>query len=454
MSQTSPLERHAESISAAAKSISAYCRLTGHPQPDFDSKTKSLAIPPDAPQHVHNARHIITSATTKIQQSVTEPCEYLQKLAIHSQYLSCIQWLCGFQVLACIPLEGSVLYSEIAEIAGVPEAQLRSVARMMMTSNFLYEPRLGELAHSTLSAHFVTDPALLDSAVFMTDVSMPAAAKLARATEIFGATEQRNQTALNVAFETEMPFYKFVAQSPKMEKQFAAYTKNVTTNEETNIKHLLTGFSWSALNEATVIDVGAYSYDASIALALAYPKLRFVVQGQHEILSASTSQLYQQSESVRTRITTQGHNVFTPQHVKGPDVYLLRMITYESPAAEACTILHNHLDVLRANPNARLVLVVSILPTPGSIDANEEALLRVRDLTWMQVSNGRERELSDFMELFAMAGDREGRLVLKNQTRPPGSAMSILEVVYQSRCGDGPDGRPTNGLIAREQQAF
>ncbi|KAK4981710.1 hypothetical protein LTR28_002986, partial [Elasticomyces elasticus] len=83
MSQKSPLERYAEAVSAAAKCISAYCRSTGHPQPDFDSKTRSLVIPPDAPQHVHNARHTIASATTKVQQSVTEPCEYLQKLAIH-----------------------------------------------------------------------------------------------------------------------------------------------------------------------------------------------------------------------------------------------------------------------------------------------------------------------------------------------------------------------------------
>jgi 6-hydroxytryprostatin B O-methyltransferase len=170
-------------------------------------------------------------------------------------------------VLACIPLEGSVLYSEIAQITVVPEAQLRSVTRMMMTSNFLCEPRPGELAHTTLSAHFVTSPALLDSAMFLTDVIMPATAKLAKATERFGATDQRNQTALNVALDTNMPFSDVLAQAPKLQRQFAAYMRNIATNDETSVNQLVAAFDWDSIRDATVVDVRIPTHHSHLSIA-------------------------------------------------------------------------------------------------------------------------------------------------------------------------------------------
>ncbi len=322
-------------------------------------------------------------------------------------------------------------YFEVASITGVPEVQLRSVARMAMTSNFLCEPVLGELAHNAVSALFVTNPALLDWAMFMTQFSMPAAAKLVEATEKWGTTSAKNQTAVNVAFDTDLPLFDFIQQSPEMTKQFAAYMKNVTASEGTKIKHLLTGFDWAGLGEATVVDVGGSTCSASIALATAFPQLRFVVQDLPDTIANSATYLSPQPESVRTRISTQAHNFFTPQPFHGGAVYLLRMILHDWPAAEATTILKNHLDALKANPSARLLVMDTVLPVPGSIGSTEEALLRVRDLTMIQAFNSKERELGEFEDLFANAADQDGKLVLKGHCKPPGSVMSVLEVAYQ-----------------------
>ncbi|KAI9867331.1 MAG: hypothetical protein M1830_005839, partial [Pleopsidium flavum] len=302
---------------------------------------------------------------------------------------------------------------------------------MAMTSNFLCEPKLGELAHNAVSALFVTNPALLDWAMFMTQFSMPVAAKLVEATEKWGTTEQKNQTAVNIAFNTDLPLFDFIAQSPELTKQFAAYMKNVTASEGTNIKHLLTGFDWAGLSEATIVDVGGSTCSASIALANAFPKLKFVVQDLPDTVANSNTYLSPQPESVRSRISTQGHNFFSPQPFKGAAVYLLRMILHDWPAAEASTILKNHLDALRANPNARLIIMDTVLPVPGSVGTTEEALLRVRDLTMIQAFNSKERELSEFTDLFAQTCDQDGKLVLKNSVKPPGSVMSVMEVVYQ-----------------------
>ena len=69
----------------------------------------------------------------------------------------------------------------------------------------------------------------------------------------------------------------------------------------------------------------------------------------------------------------------------------------------------------------------------------EEALLRVRDLTMMQAFNSRERELGEFEELFGQTADEEGRLVLRNLVKPPGSMLSVMEVAYEPY-GPGDDG--------------
>ncbi len=100
--------------------------------------------------------------------------------------------------MACIPLDGSVPYADIATVAGVPETQLRSICRMAMTRNLLCEPKPGEVAHNAVSKTFVSNPGLVDWALFMTEFSMPTAAKLVEATEKWGNTSKKNETAFNV----------------------------------------------------------------------------------------------------------------------------------------------------------------------------------------------------------------------------------------------------------------
>jgi 6-hydroxytryprostatin B O-methyltransferase len=161
-------------------------------------------------------------------------------------------------VLACIPLDGSVLYSEIAQISLVPEAQLRRNARMMMTSDFLCEPKPGELAHTALSAKFVTSPALYDSAIFLTEVLKPAMAKSVEATERFGTTDQNNQTALNIAINNKIPFGDHLAQTPKLRRQFSAYMRTIATNDEISGDQLAGAFDWASLRDGTVVDVRTF----------------------------------------------------------------------------------------------------------------------------------------------------------------------------------------------------
>lgn len=76
------------------------------------------------------------------------------------QLLACLG---EFQVLACIPLKGSILAKDVADMAGVPETRLWRVVRITATASFLHESQPGHIAHTALSAPFVTNLSFLDA---------------------------------------------------------------------------------------------------------------------------------------------------------------------------------------------------------------------------------------------------------------------------------------------------
>ena len=129
---------------------------------------------------------------------------------------------------------------------------------MAITNNFLAEPESEQLAHSDLSAAFVTRPELLDWATYMTSTSAPTALQMIEQTETYGSSLAKNETAYNIAMSTPLPFFDHVATSQALTKRFAGYMKNVTTSDGVSIKHLVAGYDWSALGQAKIVDVSIW----------------------------------------------------------------------------------------------------------------------------------------------------------------------------------------------------
>ena len=127
---------------------------------------------------------------------------------------------------------------------------------MAMTANFLSQPSLESVAHNSISRLFVTDPGFLGWLDFMTQYSMPTAAAFADATENWGSTAEKDQTAWNVAAQTDLPFFDYFAKSSQLSSQFASYMRSVQASSGTSLQHLLTGYDWAKVDEgAVVVDV-------------------------------------------------------------------------------------------------------------------------------------------------------------------------------------------------------
>lgn len=156
-----------------------------------------------------------------------------------------------------------------------------------------------------------------------------------------------------------------------------------------------------------------------------------MVQAAPDVLVSSRTNLFDAPEAVRSRISSYSHNIYAPQLVKG-DVFLVRRIAHDVPAAEASAILRSQLAPLKASPRARAILTVPVLPLASEdVESHHEALLRMRDLTWMQVLQSKEREVQDVEDLLAQASDCEGRFMVQSRTKLPGSIISAFETVYQ-----------------------
>ena len=154
------------------------------------------------------------------------------------------------------------------------------------------------------------------------------------------------------------------------------------------------------------------------------------------MINTSKTDLTTLPEDVAKRISFQEHNFFSPQVVTDADVYLLRMILHDWPAKEATVILSNLLPALQ-KPGARIILMDTVLPAPGSASVSDEALLRVRDMTMMETFNSHERDLADWNELLAKASPG---LKLKVAKQPFGSAMAVMEVAYEGEAADDSKG--------------
>ncbi|KAL2192578.1 O-methyltransferase-domain-containing protein, partial [Corynascus similis CBS 632.67] len=345
------------------------------------------------------------------------------------QYISCLYWLCKFDIFHLIPLTGDpISYADLAVAASVPEQRLKSIIRMAMTNALFRERRGGtHVAHSAASALFARNSDAHAYATYACSRSAPMALAMATAHEFWGAdTAHPYETAYNVAFDTDLPFFDHISRDTARTREFAAYMKNVRSSEGMHLKHLVAGFRWQEIPKGgTVVDVGGSTGTSAIALAKAFPHLQLVVQDlPANAESGRKTAAETLPESVASRLSFQGHDFTQPQPVQGADVYLLRMILHDWPDDKAADVVRNIVAAMDSK-KSRILIMETVLPEPGSVPISVERIVRARDLTMMQTFNSKERSLYNFEHVLRLANPRAK---LTAVVQPLGSAMSVLEV--------------------------
>ncbi|RYP73246.1 hypothetical protein DL771_003675 [Monosporascus sp. 5C6A] len=279
---------------------------------------------------------------------------------------------------------------------GVPETELSRIVRITSTVGFLAEPRPGYIAHTVLSAPYVTQLNYLDTA--RDRVTRPG------------------------------------------KRQWPAFLRYLGDRDD-SVTEVLSRLYWLSLGNACVIDLCAQSTKAATALADLFPALHFVVQLPYAAPTGQTENgTHTNGGGVNghgERISVQRRAPGSPQTVKDAAVYMLRTpspphsLGQDRDLAEHILVeLRAHLGVLRANAAVTFVLALRPLPDPGSVGVDVEAMACVRDLSKMQLTNEREMQVGEVVQMVDNVQDGVGRLAVLNKLLSPNSATVALVVKY------------------------
>ncbi|KAI1734857.1 hypothetical protein F4680DRAFT_453588 [Xylaria scruposa] len=430
------IEGHGSQVAINIQALATYARDSPWgTSPVRESGWNSVDRDPavQVPGEVHQARRSILAHMGQLQILLEEPADFLQRLARQNQLLACLRWLIEYQVLACIPLQGSVPISEVAALTDAPEKRLAQIVQMTATSGFLCEPKPGQLAHTALSVPFVSDLNLLDASLFLTETAAPAAYEMATATRRWGPSAQIDQTAYNAAFDTPTTFFEACEQGTRLRRQWSAYLLCGMGDVEAGVRDVLTRLNWSGLGNSIVVDTAATSATLATTLAKIYPSLRFIVQ-------LSNTHEPNDNYEMRTGHIVIEQRVFgTPQHVRDAALFIARvptLYTTASISAHIRTELQAHVGVLNANRRARLLLVLpSVLRDhtwTGDSETEAVAMARLRDLAFWQLAKEGEMEMSELLDLANGVHDGGGKLAVVNKFAARHHSAFALELRYQS----------------------
>jgi hypothetical protein len=167
-----------------------------------------------------------------------------------------LKWLCESQVFACIPVQGSIAFADVAEMAGVTDLHLYRAVRMVATIGFLHEPQPDRIAHTALSLPLVEDLTVFDSIMFLLQTVLPSALQMTTAIERQSHPDGPASSAYCVAFDTSQPFQEACMEGRKLRREWMCYKQHALSLDETLSEALLRQ-DWRVLGNAIVVDVSA-----------------------------------------------------------------------------------------------------------------------------------------------------------------------------------------------------
>ncbi len=198
----------------------------------------------------------------------------------------------------------------------------------------------------------------------------------------------------------------------------------MTRNAGWDLKYLVSGYDWAALDRTrvTFVDVGGGHGAVSRALASTTSHMKFIVQDLPETASEGRELL---SASLRDRVSFQGHDFFNEQPVKGADVYFFRWIMHILSNKYCIRVLRALIPALKHG--AKVLVYEFSLGERASTERGDK-MNRDMDLVMMAMNNSCERTDRDWRDLFKRADER---FELVGFRTPEGSAMGFVEVVWK-----------------------
>ena len=254
----------------------------------------------------------------------------------------------------------------------------------------------------------------------------PAASSTITALQAHPAADDVMQTGFCVANGTvdKEPMFVTFGKDSKRAKRMGGAMKSLTGGEGYEVSYLLSGYDWDSIDKigGTVVDIGGSHGFVCVALANAYPNMKFIVQDLPKTISSAPSL----PADLASRISFQAHDFHTQQPVKGADVYFFRWILHNQADKYAINMLQQLIPALKNG--ARVVINDHCLKEAGEENQWDEKIMRTMDLVMLTLLNAKERSEDEFRKLFGEAS-KEFRFLGARRTE--GCRMGVVEAVWE-----------------------
>ncbi|KAF7563540.1 hypothetical protein G7046_g599 [Stylonectria norvegica] len=353
------------------------------------------------------ARNELIALTKELHDRVLGPREGLKTLAWDTVSYIPLNAICDFKIAEAVPRTDSISYPDLAEELHrrvgfkFSATDLRRLLRLAISNRLFYEPKPGFVAHNRTSLLLLEDEALASWVGMFTVDFLSSIAYTVEAMKKWPASEEPNQTGLNIAFNHDLPLFDHLQKDEARAKRYDMAMRSQSAREGFNVSHTVSSYPWAKLETATVVDMGGNEGFVSIALAEAYSSLSFVVQDLPGMRTPATTGTV--PDHLTSRVTLTTHDFFKPQTVVA-DAYLFRHIFHAFSDRYAIQILKALIPALRSG--ARVIINDMVLPEPGSVSAFEEKGVRTIDVLMQTVCNSRERDVEDWKFVFRQADTR------------------------------------------------
>ncbi|KAK7989502.1 hypothetical protein PG989_009817 [Apiospora arundinis] len=358
MSFPSPIER-LEQLSALVSEktqlLTDFLSTKGRNAPSLSAdELAEFPISPDDSEPF-KARMVLIEATRELHDISTDQLS--------------LQAIWEFKIAEAVPAEGYITYGELSakiqERTGkiILSSQLRVLLRHAMTNRVFREPQKGQVAHTQMSRLLATNPKSDAWVGFLTGDLFPAFPNVVGAMKRWPGSQEPNETGVNIAYNEDLPFYDFVQLDKERAMRYSRAIESHGSSEGTEISHgVVDGYPWGNLGEATVVDMGGNMGYVSLAIAEAFPKLKFVVQDLKGMRSSEA--LTSVPRSLRDRVELTIHDFFDVQPVVA-EAYFFRHVFHSFTDKYSVKILQSLVPALRKG--AKIIINDGMIPEPGTL---------------------------------------------------------------------------------------
>ncbi|CAD6589380.1 MAG: hypothetical protein ASARMPRED_004019 [Alectoria sarmentosa] len=411
----------AEEILANAKRLDHHLSSQHLSATSFDHD--SLA---DLPSELESTRKALIDSTQTLKQLSQGPVGSSMEIIFNWTDLLSLRVIYEFKLSQAVPIEGSTTYQDISSRSGLPEPLVRRFMRHAMGNHIFAEASPDSVRHTAASRMMVTDPGFFDAVGLEASELAPTAGRVIEALKRYGDSGEPNESAFSLANETAVSMYQFLGQHPERARRFGSGMRFFTKGESWDLKHLVSGFDWASVDRpgATVVDVGGNNGSVSQFLAQSTRHITFIVQDLPGTVEQGRASLPAEFQG---RIEFMAHDFFTEQTLQSaPDIYLFRWIMHNWSDPYCVKMLQNLSPTMRHG--SRILIYEYVLEDTPETRLTEKMGPNL-DMIMAACFNSAERTRADWLRLLDKA---DGRFRLHNISRPEGSTMSVIEVLWKA----------------------